>query len=159
MDLDEVAEDDASELVRMPDPNADKANAHRGKPLENLLMGKNRKLQDELTSLRVSSCSIVSSRFEPLLTSHLQVAHEELFATHRTITADLEALHSRFDEQRTLNDRLENDLLRINQSGGGSGAVTPSAREDPLSGLNLGKKVSSPSMPLEMRAQLTIIHL
>jgi homeobox protein cut-like len=54
MDLDEVAEDDASELVRMPDPNADKANAHRGKPLENLLMGKNRKLQDELTSLRVS---------------------------------------------------------------------------------------------------------
>ncbi|ORY89725.1 CASP C terminal-domain-containing protein [Leucosporidium creatinivorum] len=119
MDLDEVAEDDASELVRMPDPNADKANAHRGKPLENLLMGKNRKLQDELTSLRV--------------------AHEELFATHRTITADLEALHSRFDEQRTLNDRLENDLLRINQSGG-SGAVTPSAREDPLASLNLGKK-------------------
>lgn len=54
MDLDEVAEDDASELVRMPDPNAEKANAHRGKPLENLLMGKNRKLQDELTSLRVS---------------------------------------------------------------------------------------------------------
>lgn len=53
MDLDEVAEDDASELVRMPDPNADKANLVRGKPLENLLMGKNRKLQDELTSLRV----------------------------------------------------------------------------------------------------------
>lgn len=70
----------------------------------------------------------------------MQVAHEELFATHRTITGDLEGLHSRFEEQRVLNDRLENDLLRINQSAG-SGSVTPSAREDPLAGLNLGKKV------------------
>lgn len=50
-------EDDsiADELVRMPDPNADKANQHRGKPLETLLMAKNRKLQDELTGLRVCS--------------------------------------------------------------------------------------------------------
>jgi homeobox protein cut-like len=39
--------------VRMPDPNADKANKARGKPLENLLMSKNRKLQEQLTSLRV----------------------------------------------------------------------------------------------------------
>lgn len=52
MDLDEVT-GEAADLVRMPDPNADKANLHRGKPLENLLMAKNRKLQDELTSLRV----------------------------------------------------------------------------------------------------------
>jgi homeobox protein cut-like len=55
MDLDDVpdGEDSVADLVRMPDPNADKANRHRGKPLENLLMSKNRKLQDGLTGLRV----------------------------------------------------------------------------------------------------------
>ena len=46
--------DSLSDLVKMPNPNALKANRHRGKPLENLLMAKNRKLQDELTGLRVS---------------------------------------------------------------------------------------------------------
>jgi len=57
MNLDEVvgeAGDSVADLVRMPDPNADKLNQQRGKPLENLLMAKNRKLQDELTALRVS---------------------------------------------------------------------------------------------------------
>lgn len=92
----------------------------------------------------MSILSILASSLSVTLNSRcalhiLQVAHEELFATHRTIAADLDGLHSRFEEQRTLNDRLENDLLRINQSA--SGAVTPSAREDPLAGFNLGKKV------------------
>lgn len=71
-----------------------------------------------------------------------QVAHEELVATHRLIHGDLEGLHSRFEEQRSLNDRLENDLLRINQStdsGRASGTATPSG--DPLAGMNLGRKV------------------
>lgn len=56
MALDEGAGDSDSmnDVVSMPDPNAEKANRHRGKPLENLLMAKNRKLQDELTGLRVS---------------------------------------------------------------------------------------------------------
>ncbi|SGY13423.1 BQ5605_C010g05858 [Microbotryum silenes-dioicae] len=107
------------ETVRLPDPNADKANQHRGKPLENLLMTKNRKLQDELTSLRVT--------------------HEELSATHRTLSNDLNGLQSRFDEQRSLNDRLENDLLRINQ-GSQSASAAAAAREDPLASLNVGKK-------------------
>ena len=59
MNLDEDADNEfedsasVSDIVRMPDPNADKANRSRGKPLENLLMGKNRKLQEDLTSLRV----------------------------------------------------------------------------------------------------------
>lgn len=52
MDLDEVQDEDSE--LKMPDPNADKANQHRGKPLENLLMAKNRKIQDELTTFRVS---------------------------------------------------------------------------------------------------------
>lgn len=50
MDLDELPNDD---LVQLPNPNAMKANHHRTKPLEDLLMAKNRKLQDELTGLRV----------------------------------------------------------------------------------------------------------
>lgn len=57
------------------------------------------------------------------------------------MNGDLEGLHSRFEEQRSLNDRLENDLLRINQStdsGRASGAGTPSG--DPLAGL-LARKV------------------
>ena len=59
------------------------------------------------------------------------------------IHGDLEGLHARFEEQRTLNDRLENDLLRVNQStdsGRVSGTATPSG--DPLAGMNLGRKVS-----------------
>jgi len=43
----------------MPDPNADKANQSRGRPLENLLMTKNRKIQEQLTTLRVSQLSIL----------------------------------------------------------------------------------------------------
>ena len=39
--------------VRLPNPNADKANKHHGRPLEGLLMSKNRKLQDGMTKLRV----------------------------------------------------------------------------------------------------------
>ena len=60
------------------------------------------------------------------------------------LAADLDGMHSRLEEQTTLNDRLENDLLRIDSTAadrGGSGANTPSGREDPLAGLNLGKKV------------------
>lgn len=58
------------------------------------------------------------------------------------VHGDLEGLHTRFEEQRTLNDRLENDLLRINQStdsGRASGNVTPSG--EPLAGMNFGRRV------------------
>ncbi|GAA5962007.1 hypothetical protein JCM21900_002796 [Sporobolomyces salmonicolor] len=129
MNLDDVpgeSGDSVADLVRLPDPNADKANQQRGKPLENLLMAKNRKLQDELTALRV--------------------AHDELALAHQSIGADFDGLQSRFEEQRALNDRLENDLLRINESRSG---VSPMAagREDPLAGLQLGKKESTAPTP------------
>lgn len=75
----------------------------------------------------------------------MQVAHDELFAAHRTISADVEALQSRFEEQRALNERLENDLLRINQAGPAASALNAPAREDPLAGLSLGKKVCATS--------------
>lgn len=55
----------------------------------------------------------------------------------------MDDIHSRFEEQRVLVDRLENDLLRVNQTStdGRSGTTTPAVREDPLAGLNVGKKV------------------
>lgn len=43
-----------SSLLRLPNPNADKANRHHGRPLEALLMSKNRKLSEGMTKLRVS---------------------------------------------------------------------------------------------------------
>lgn len=55
-DEDELEDTDSnfdSASIRLPDPNADKANLKRGRPLENLLMTKNRRLQEQLTILRV----------------------------------------------------------------------------------------------------------
>ena len=43
--------------LRLPNPNADKPNKQR--PLETLLLNKNRKLQDGATKLRVSPSSYV----------------------------------------------------------------------------------------------------
>ncbi|EGU12038.1 hypothetical protein RTG_01920 [Rhodotorula toruloides ATCC 204091] len=130
MDLDDVpgeSGDSVADLIRLPDPNADKANQHRGKPLENLLMAKNRKLQDKVTSLRV--------------------AHDELVSAHEGVLGEFEQLQARCEEQKQLVDRLENDLVRINESRAGGGAAGQGgpdahAREDPLAGLQLGKKAS-----------------
>lgn len=41
--------------LHLPDPNADKANAQRGKSLEVLLATKNKRILEELTKFRVSS--------------------------------------------------------------------------------------------------------
>ncbi|GAA5910670.1 hypothetical protein JCM5296_001687 [Sporobolomyces johnsonii] len=143
MNLDDVpgeSGDSVADLVRLPDPNADKANQQRGKPLENLLMAKNRKLQDELTALRV--------------------AHDELALAHQSIGADFDGLQSRFEEQRALNDRLENDLLRINESRNGVSPVA-AGREDPLAGLQLGKKESTvpTPAPFQSSAETSILPI
>lgn len=41
--------------LRLPNPNAEKANAHRGKSLEALLATKNKRILEELTKFRVST--------------------------------------------------------------------------------------------------------
>ena len=56
-EIDDGSTSNSDSVIRMPDPNADKANQNRGRPLENLLMGKNRKIQEQLTVLRVSRSS------------------------------------------------------------------------------------------------------
>lgn len=117
--------------LHLPNPNADKAG--RGRPLEGLLMSKNRKLQDGMTKLRV--------------------AQEELSASLQVTKNELEEITARYEEQKALNDRLENDLLRVNGSANSpspNGANTPKSRavaqmgaegaSDPLSSLNIGKK-------------------
>lgn len=66
----DVVDDDTTSqsdsIVRMPDPNADKANLNPGKPLENLLMSKNRKIQEQLTTLRVR-LPLLSRRLKKLM--------------------------------------------------------------------------------------------
>lgn len=71
--LDEDADEDELNLngngdalgLQLPDPNADKANAQRGKSLEALLATKNKRILEELTKFRV--CDQISSTAASLL--------------------------------------------------------------------------------------------
>ncbi|EGG07301.1 uncharacterized protein MELLADRAFT_43151 [Melampsora larici-populina 98AG31] len=82
--------------IKMPNPNADKANKQKTKSLENLLMGKNRKLQDDLTTLRVM--------------------HDELLTTSRKNAIEADNLREELEQTKILNDKLENDLVKIQTS-------------------------------------------
>jgi len=118
----EFGEDDGDEAP-MPDPNADKANLQQGQSLEGLLMAKNRKLLEELTKIRVLHAELESS---------LQAVSEEVVHTREEL-----------DKQTALNEKLENDLLHINQrpSHGTAEKSEPIAvSQDGLAGLNLGQK-------------------
>ncbi|KAL9938560.1 hypothetical protein V8E36_002279 [Tilletia maclaganii] len=64
------------------------------KTLESMLVQKNKKLLDDLTSERV--------------------AHNELKATHTATSAELSSARSEVDRLKALADRLENDLLQLN---------------------------------------------
>ncbi|KAA1127872.1 hypothetical protein PGTUg99_011073 [Puccinia graminis f. sp. tritici] len=89
--------------IKMPNPNADKANKQKTKSLETLLMSKNRKLQDDLTTLRVM--------------------HDDLLVSSRMNTIENEKLKSELERLKTLNENLENDLSRMQASS----AQTPTA--------------------------------
>ncbi|CAE7146035.1 unnamed protein product [Rhizoctonia solani] len=107
----------------MPDPNADKANLQQGQSLEGLLMAKNRKLLEELTKLRV--------------------AHSELESSLQAVSEEVIHARTELEKQTSLNEKLENDLLQINQrASNGIPEKEESApgSQDGLSGLNLGRK-------------------
>lgn len=125
--------------LRLPNPNAEKANLHHGRPLEGLLMSKNRRLQDGMTRLRVSQ--------------------EELTASLQNTRSELEEVTAKYEDQKSLNEKLENDLMRINGSTPGpsgsaastgtgtprggaasSGLLAPMDASDPLAALNIGRK-------------------
>ncbi|KAF8757280.1 CASP C terminal [Rhizoctonia solani] len=90
----EFGQDDDDEAP-MPDPNADKANLQQGQTLEGLLMAKNRKLLEELTKIRV--------------------AHSELELSLQAVSEEVIHTRTELEKQTSLNERLENDLLQINQ--------------------------------------------
>ncbi|KIY49113.1 hypothetical protein FISHEDRAFT_65554 [Fistulina hepatica ATCC 64428] len=129
MDDDDADDDGESiatneSIVRMPDPNAEKANAHHGRSLEALLAAKNRKIQEELTKFRV--------------------IHGELEASLQATESQVVSLTTELDKQKELNEKLENDLLEMNQpTASVNGMSTPLDGEGPgngLTGLDLGGK-------------------
>lgn len=111
--------------ISLPDPNATKANARHGRSLEALLAAKMKRLEEELTRFRVQHGT---------LTEALHTAQSELAATK----ADVERM-------TTLVDRLEADLLAVEQRQNGTvdkGKGKADEEEDILASLNLGKKVN-----------------
>ncbi|KAK9899091.1 hypothetical protein P389DRAFT_43741 [Cystobasidium minutum MCA 4210] len=150
----------ATSSLRLPNPNAEKANLHHGRPLEGLLMSKNRRLQDGMTRLRV--------------------AQEELTASLQNTRSELEEITAKYEDQKSLNEKLENDLMRINgstpaQPAGGSstgtgtpkggpsaaGLLAPTDASDPLAALNIGRKSmdSSPAPQTNSSAETSILPI
>jgi hypothetical protein len=86
--------------MRLPDPNADKANAQHGRSLENLLATKNKRLQQDLTELRVNN--------------------EELGQLNDDLSERLFSAQTDLARLKTLNEKLENDLMRVDNGGGKS---------------------------------------
>ncbi|PPQ89695.1 hypothetical protein CVT25_014096 [Psilocybe cyanescens] len=105
--------------VYLPSPDAHKTNNREGKSLETLLATKNKRLQEELTKLRILHGELEDS---------LHNARQEL----ESATFDLE-------KQRELNEKLENDLLSINKEGASADIET-----DVLASLDIGKRADTP---------------
>lgn len=113
--------------LHLPDPNADKANAQRGKPLEVLLATKNKRILEELTKFRI--------------------LHGELEASLQAAQGELATKDAELEKQRALNDRLETDLLQMDQRKA-NGVVFDAAASneqplDALAGIELGRKTVS----------------
>lgn len=83
------------------------------------------------------------------------MSHEELSNISSTLEETLSSTKADLDKQRALNERLENDLLHINNAQreretsaqtAGSGPQDPSASASGLSGLDLGSKGATVSL-------------
>lgn len=79
-------------------------------------------------------------------TSHFlsKILHDELEASLRQISEELADTKEELDKQKVLNDRLESDLLQMEQhKPNGTRAQSPDdsfADQDPLTSLDLGNK-------------------
>lgn len=118
--------------VHLPDPNADKANSAQAKSLEALLALKNKRILEELTKFRINYAELEES---------LRSTQEKLAIS----IADLE-------KQKTLNEKLENDLLQMDKHQALtlpddplSTKIAGSSSHDLLADLDLGKKAHTPS--------------
>ncbi|KAI0630292.1 CASP C terminal-domain-containing protein [Trametes polyzona] len=111
--------------LQLPNPNAEKANAQQGKPLEVLLATKNKRILEELTKFRI--------------------LHAELETALQSVQYQLAATESELEKQRALNEKLETDLLQMDQRKGENG-ISPSpanGSSTPVDVLaELGKKPS-----------------
>ncbi|KII92832.1 hypothetical protein PLICRDRAFT_172872 [Plicaturopsis crispa FD-325 SS-3] len=129
---DDAEESDSIDGLQLPNPNAEKANAHQGNSLEALLATKNRRILEELTKFRILHGELEAS---------LDAAHEKLSAT----TSELE-------RQKALTEKLENDLLSMNNHKPNGDSVTASTsgtgtpQGDVLASLDLGRKASDASI-------------
>ena len=80
----------------------------------------------------------------------MQILHGELEASLQAAQAELDATDTELEKQKALNEKLENDLLEMDQrkgSGDISGVASSSdiasmGSIDMLAGLDLGKKTS-----------------
>ena len=128
--------------LRLPNPNADKANAQTGKSLEMLLVAKNKRIQEELTKFRVSAILHTTTHIDVWL----QILHGELEASLAAAQAQLATTETELEKQRMLNEKLENDLLQMDQRkpNGDAGSDSPQLGSlDGLAGIELGKKTVS----------------
>ncbi|PPR05860.1 hypothetical protein CVT26_010140 [Gymnopilus dilepis] len=105
----------------LPSPNPGKGNPGEGKSLEVLLSTKNKRLQEELTKLRI--------------------LHGELEASLKSSQQQLETLTTDLEKQKQLNEKLENDLLSINKE---NGHAPVDVEGDILAKLDTGKRVDTP---------------
>jgi hypothetical protein len=71
----------------------------------------------------------------------VQILHSELEASLQSAQDDLASTNQDLEKHRELNDRLESDLLKLEQSRGGQGngdtSLADDAQDDILAGLGL----------------------
>lgn len=126
--------------IYLPNPNAEKANAQRGKSLEALLATKNKRLLEELTKFRVCIHNLGLAR--SLNFSTPQILHGGFETSLQAAEEQLALTKAELEKQKTLNEKLENDLVSMDKHKP-NGDVTPVSNvesTDGLAGLELGKK-------------------
>ncbi|KAF8270277.1 CASP C terminal-domain-containing protein [Lactarius quietus] len=117
--------------LQLPNPNASKANAHPASSLEALLATKNKRILEELTKFRI--------------------LHNELETSLQRAEDDLASTTQELEKHRRLNERLESDLLKIEQHGNGDASPTDPADDDVLA--ELGLELSKTSSNNDLSAQ------
>lgn len=143
LDADELTLNGDALGLQLPNPNAAKANAQQGKPLEVLLATKNKRILEELTKFRVRPL-FYPRPCAPFILGP-QILHGELEAALQSMEVQLSATESELEKQRALNEKLETDLLQMDQRKA-DGGLTPShvnGSATPVDVLaELGKKTS-----------------